>query len=485
MRVFNLFIGLLVIATFPCLLVAYSQVTEVPETPKKIYLKDLSIDQAYRSKSRGLEKNIYDIIYEVNRYQLLLTDESNRNAGFIQNYERLTVDLQKEFVEVSLSRKVIVRRRYESSHPIMDMRLALYELFYGKDFVKKNKDALNKRNQQRMNAIDRLMDKQEKIAAKKKMAPSKTMANKPSKSSSANKTPSPKPTRPEPNKSAKDDGDEESKPPLPSKPEKIKDPKNALKGISKSSSDLNQKKDNSRNREGSRKLKPTPPPSHFNYLKSESSTHTSVHFGYMYLKGENDEIIDTITNLNFITLGGRITKLLKKEGKEGFWANLDYEGRFQLSKNTSSDGGKFDAKLGRRLEGYIGKPVLDRWFGYGGTLSFENVQVGSLKNIGQGLTIANINAFFLGPELRLRGEFLKRELHFFLGYGYAFFHNSSIKSASYTLDKTYLDLTLYNANQWGYGLGLEKFDGIGKRGSSLGNSRFEVYQGTVKVLYQF
>ncbi len=485
MRVFILFIGFLFITTFPCLLVAYSQITEVSGTPKKIYLKDLSIDPIYRPKSRGLEKNIYDIIYEVNRYQLLLTDESNRNAAFIQNYERLTVDLQKDFVEVSLSNKVIVRRRYESSHPIMDMRLALYELFYGKDFVNKNKDALKKRNQQRMNTIDRLMDKQDKIAAKKKTGPNKTRPNPSPKASSTNQSPPVKPNRLESNKSENNDEDEVAKPAVLNKPEKNKDPKNALKGISKSSSDLNQKKDNARNLEGSSKLKTPPPPSHFNFLKSESSTRTSVHFGYMYLKGENDEIIDTITNLNFITLGARITKLLKKEGKDGFWANLDYEGRFQLSKNTSSDGGKFDAKLGRKLEGYMGKPILDRWFGYGGTLSFENVQVGSLKNIGQGLTIANINAFFLGPELRLKGEFLKRELHFFLGYGYAIFHNSSIKSASYTLDKTYLDLTLYNANQWGYGIGLEKFDGIGKRGSLLGNSRFEVYQGTVKVLYQF
>ena len=485
MRVFTFFIGLLFLTAFPCLLVAYSQVTEVPETPKKIYLKDLSIDPLYRPKSRGLEKNIYDIIYEVNRYQLLLTDESNRNAGFIQNYERLTVDLQKDFVEVSLSSKVIVRRRYETSHPIMDMRLALYELFYGKDFVKKNKDALNKRNQQRMNTIDRLMDKQEIIAAKKKGATTKSMPTASPKSSSTKQASPTRPNRSDSNKNANNNDDEAAKAALAPKPEKSKDPKKGLKGLSKSSSDLDQKKDNAKSVEEFKKLKPTPPPSKFNYIKSESSTRTSMHFGYMYLKGENDEIIDTVTNLNFITLGGRMTKLLKKEGKEGFWANLDYEGRFQLSKNISSDGGKFDAKFGRKLEGYIGKPILDRWFGYGGTLSFENVQVGSLKDIGQGLTIANINAFFLGPELRLKAEFLKRELHFFLGYGYAIFHNSNIKSASYTLDKTYFDLTLYNANQWGYGLGFEKLDGIGKRGSVLGNSRFEVYQGTVKVLYQF
>lgn len=465
-------------ATFPCLLVAYSQITEVLETPKKIYLKSLSIDPVYRSKSRGLEKNIYDIIYEVNRYQLLLTDESNRNAGFIQNYERLTVDLQKKFVEVSLSNKVIVRRRYVSSHPIMDMRLALYELFYGKDFVNKNKDALIKRNKQRMKAIDRLMSKQskqskqEKIAAKKSSSPS-TKATSVSSSKPANSTS-------RPSSQAKSFRTENNK-----EENKRKDDKNQLKVKNGSFRDKNQRKKTFIKPEVFKELESSPPPSHFKYINSESTIRTSLHFGYMYLKGENDEIIDTITNLNFITFGGRITKLLKKEGKENFWSNLDYEGRFQLSKNTSGDGGKFDAKLGRKLEGYIGKPILERWFGYGGTLNFENVQIGSLRNIGQGLTIANINAFFLGPELKLRGEFLKREVHFHIGYGYAIFHNSNIKSASYTLDKTYLDLTLYNSNQWGYGIGLEKFDGIGKRGSVLGNSRFVVYQGTIKVLYQF
>jgi hypothetical protein len=534
-KVFNLFIKALLIMTFPCLLVAYSQTP--PSETNKIYLREHSASAKFGDIGNEVEKNSYDVIYEVNKYQLFLTDENNRNSAFIQNYERLTVELLDDYVEVTLSDKIVVRRKYETQIALVDMRLALYELFLGKDYVEKNLEMLKKKSMERIKDIKRLVIKQKAIADRKKESkkeePAKTAVIKnPSLPTQKKPKPADKkipqpvpppvtkketPADPTATKGAETFEDIRKKPKLPNKPEpkKKKEPekkdkkdkkKNDIKPNSDSSKgdgaksnpppkpgkkpdNLNKKnsaQSSDKAAESSSSVFPTPTsaPRAKAYKPGESLTRNSFNVGYTYLKGRNDEIVDTTTSLNFVTLGARMTSLLKKEGTTGFWSNLDYEARIQLSRNTSSDGGKYDVKLGRRIEAYVGDPLLNKMFGFGGTLSFENAQVGSIKALGKGLTLANVNAFFLGPEIRMSGEFFKREVSFFAGYGYAVFNNTNIKKATYTLDKFYFDLSYYNTTRWGFGVRYDHFDGISKRGV-LGNGRFQIMQSTFYVLYQF
>ena len=95
---------MLIWISLQCFLVAYSQSPQDNKLEStKIYLREHTEVSKFKHLDREVQKHSYDVIFEVNKYQLFLTDESNRQAAYIQNYERLTVELSENYVEVTLS----------------------------------------------------------------------------------------------------------------------------------------------------------------------------------------------------------------------------------------------------------------------------------------------------------------------------------------------------------------------------------------------
>ncbi len=487
MKVFSLFfLGFVLSLTLP--MKSHGQTNAIPDQPNKIYLKSTQIDPKFDHLKTQVIKNSFDVVYDVDKFELFLADEQSMKLAYIQKYERLTVVLRTHEVEVTLSEKIVVRRRLEEfSLPLLELRLALYELFLGKQYMEKHGERLSKKSLARIERIQKIVVKQDEIAQKKNVKnksnvpvippppvipkvtppvqalpsaikPEDLSAQKTSTTPEASKGPEvavPKPIETPPVVDPKA-GDDDS----PLKPEILSPQPIEQNPVAKNV-----------------KSKRTS----FKVVNSETENKFSMFFGFSNLKGINNELISTTTELNFINIGGRFTRDLKKKGNTGFWYNLDYEGRFAISKASSTKG--YAVKLGRKIEGHAGTTTLERFFGVGGTFTFENIMIGTVKPPSEGVDLANINAFLLGPELKIKTEFREHKVFFYTGYQMAIFSNSNIKQADYSVAKLYGDLTFMQKEKWGYGVKLENYFISGSR--TFGTSKIQISVMSFNLYYQF
>jgi hypothetical protein len=496
-----------------------AQETGKPNHSGYIYLKDYSLDSKFKALDNQVVKNSFDVIYELNQYDVFFVEEKNKNAGYLKSYQRLSVDMRSQNVEVALKgKKVIIN--YDGNKPLVDLRLALYELFLGKAYVRKNLAELKKRSEERIARLKKLIEKQEAIAAKKenKMKgqipdtsenKDKSKGSKSKKSSSGKNLPDKGVDKelnqlnllqnkksaedvseidPNQNKAAHEkdkngkansDGSKNPSPNL----ENSRDGKNDIdpakdaaalsqldkrypEGIKSRTNSFSNGDSSKYNAKGSR--------------NSKSVTKFRLSLGYGQVKANNTELVNTTTNLNFINIGGRVYGYLVKHEDDGFWNNLDYEGRIIIGKATSTNGQSVN--INRKLDGYIGSPILKNLFGFGGTLTFENIMTGTVVPPYDGIKIADINAFLLGPEIKLRKYYFAHEALLSVGYQMSIFSNSNIKQADYSSSKMYLDLSLLQKKKWGYGFKMEQYSITGSR--PIGTSKIKISTAILNLYYQ-
>jgi hypothetical protein len=495
------------------------------EGPKQIYLKSLTVHPSLKEMGRELEKNAYDVIYSTNKFELYLVDKDTPAPGFLQFYDAFAIKVLPEEVEVTMKGKRVLRRHRGTSSPVLNLRLAMYELLLGENYVLRHQNELIQRSLERMARIKRILEREARkdepdekssvmtepldaaAQAKKKrksplQAPSQSSRvsskledgqeekegeNKSKSSIKRKASKSPTLLRSQP--AYDDDDDDDVDPgyaPEPSADPSVTNapsaPAEVLRPISPPSPVANQTP-----APVAEKLRNTSRPvvKKQKQLVDERSTRLIFTSGISNFQGYHDQIIDTLTTLNFFQLGLQYDNFLIQTDDPGFFSNLDYSFRGGLGIEWPFKKQKYNSTFQRQAEIYAGTPLKESVSGWGGggVLSFQNVQVAALKGFGEGVSLANINAFFLGPELKYLRMLRGWEVLLGLSYQQAIFDNSSLQKADFDLARAHARLSVIRGPR-GLSLEFDRFDGKSAV-SSAGAGTFSITALRANFLYFF
>lgn len=139
---------------------------------KFITIEKINIVKDYKKHTRESKSNIIDVIFESQQYNFRFNKIKNQDKQGAK-VEELKVDIYKDYIVASLDNGKTVRWNIENrKNPIIYLRLALYELFYGKAFVEKHFARLVQNSVKKMKRIKRLSsvakkNKRSKIGRKK------------------------------------------------------------------------------------------------------------------------------------------------------------------------------------------------------------------------------------------------------------------------------------------------------------------------------
>ena len=457
---------------------------KVNESHNKIYLRELTTIPEFNTTRNILEKNIYDVIFESKKYDLYFLDSKGKNSVFISNYERLTVDVSDQEVKVTLSDKVVVKRRLKGiESPVLDLRLALYELFFGKDHIDKNMSKLISRSMSRMKTIKKVASKQEQITMNES-----TKNELKAVESLEIKNPSPKLNNKDKNEKSNHLGGGviSSKSISTNKidpiTESLKDLKSDINNDTevKKSAETNLLKNEPLPIKDMSKLpvkgiKTTP------VFEAERKFLLTTTAGVVNYKAEYSELATTTTTLNFYAMAIIAQSRLSKEFQgDSFFSQFDYELSLQLFQPKKID--QFEAPKGRKIFASLMSPHYKEGLAGGIFLSHENSQLITLRDINQGLELVDINFIYAGPELHFdfsKGNYL---FNIIARYKYGLMANSDFK-ADYNSNATAFESRVSAFKHWGMNLKFEKSAISSSRKLSTGKATTDLLE--IAISYKF
>ncbi len=456
----------------------------------KIYLRELSMISKFNPIRAIIEKNIYDVIFQTKKYDLYLLDTNNKNSVFISNYERLTVELFDQEVKVTLSDKIVVIRRYEGIEtPILDLRLALYELFFGKNHLKLNKSKIMTDSMKRMEKIKKIAERQKLI----KEQDQKTETTPKVAESLQIKNPSPRDKSKDSKQTPAQSISNEPKPKNP-KVFSINQTKNqgVVPNEAKTAVDSNpisqeeKKKDESKNQpveikpsvfKAVGKINPvkkkTTPPIERKFILSTTA-------GFVNYTANYAELATTVTNLNFYAMAIIAQSRLAEDNKGDFFDHLDYEISLQLLQPKTTD--KFEAPRGKRFFASAMTPHYDKGFAAGFFSSYENYQLVTLREINQGLELVDINFLFLGPEIHFDFELKNYSFNLLGRYKYGLMASSDFE-ADYQGSAMVFESNISTRKHWGLNIKYEKAAMTSSRKQGTGKASADLLQ--LAISYKF
>lgn len=455
----------------------------------KIYLRQLSTISKFDSIRTVVEKNIYDVIFQTKKYNLYLLDTKNRNSVFISNYERLTVELFDQEVKVTLSDKIVVIRRYEGIEtPILDLRLALYELFFGKNHLKLNKSKIMTDSMKRMEKIKKIAEKQQLIKNQDQKTETPKVAE-----SLQIKNPSPnvKPkdsNQAQTNSASNEPKSTNSKGVLKTQTKNQDPGPNEAKtaAASDSISKEEKKKDESKNPPVEVKPSVFKPLVKLNPVKKKTEPPVERKFilsttaGFVNYTANYAELATTVTNLNFYAMAIIAQSRLAEDNKGDFFDQLDYELSLQLLQPKTTD--KFEAPRGKKFFGSVMTPHYDKGLSAGFFSSYENYQLVTLREINQGLELVDVNILFLGPEIHFDFDLKNYSFNFIGRYKYGLMASSDFE-ADYQASAMVFESNISTRKHWGLNLKYEKAAINSSRKQGNGKASADLLQ--LAVSYKF
>ncbi len=435
-----------------------------------------------------VEKNIYDVIFETKKYDLYLLDTNNKSSVFISNYERLTVELFDQEVKVTLSDKIVVVRRYEGIEtPILDLRLALYELFFGKNHLKLNKSKLMTDSLSRMKKIKKIAEKQGLIQEQEKKD------NEPKAVESLQiKNPSLNAKSKDSVKKQKDTASEKNKATTSSAALQTKgnqEDSNTTKKNDSSHVTSNQaEKKTEENKSQLNEVKPSQvkPIAKLNPTKKKTTPPIERKFilsttaGFVNYTANYAELATTVTNLNFYAMAIIAQSRLAEDNKGDFFDQLDYEISLQLLQPKTTD--KFEAPRGKRFFASAMTPHYDKGFAAGFFSSYENYQLVTLREINQGLELVDINFLFLGPEIHFDFELKNYSFNLLGRYKYGLMASSDFE-ADYQGSAMVFESNISTRKHWGLNIKYEKAAMTSSRKQGTGKASADLLQ--LAISYKF
>lgn len=475
------------VSLFAALLLFWAPAKAELGARQKIYVRNWLVDEHHRERRGLIKKNTYDVIYELNRHQLYLVSERQKFSAFIQEYERLTVEVAQSFVEVTLSDKLVVRRYYRSTEsPLLEVRLALYELFLGRrEFLRREK-SLREESLRRMELLEKVEARQQALAQREK--PPRAEPEQLRIPNPARRVPAPPASAESPQASGTASAEESAQPeeetkatasfadvkPTPSAATPAPPPKTSATPSERvpvtatavaapaaeivtaaakpNPSDAAKKPSTSLSSPSkpSAKSSTAPPPASARAQKPRAASPAAGargerEQGYTLLAGfwnfhaASDDIIKTSTNLSYVLLGARWFSRLKDPGSsEGFWNGLDYEAEVSVARAIETD--NYEVGLAKNVRLTATQSFLDG-FGLGASVSYETAHVGLLRDIGQGLAMMENQLLVAGPELRYRQALFRRSFAWALRYQQVVFQKNAPPVYEFSGNKLALSLS--------------------------------------------
>lgn len=471
-------------------------------TKGRIYVRSWDIDPSVKVSPRLIYKNTYDVIYETRKYELYLVNESAKDNPFISNYERLSVNLGTNQIEVSLSEKSVVRKRTNDRTTLLELRLALYELFLGRRYVIQNETELRKNSLKRMEMLERL-EKKQQLANAQDASSSKNITSlikskdqlkeKSAETSSENTTES-------------GDDNQENSDSKNLKNSALKS-KESIEKLSKAENPKESADTSTNQTKAEENLSPSPNSNDSQTKEAVTNSEIAINnqentsskdevdivdspaekdsfilgfLGYSSFEGENKEIITTKTNFEYLSAGLRWTNEITKEASKGFFANLDEELRLLYRKSIGNS--QYDIPSGRQIEFYMGAPLLGGGISIGVSGTYETTSFAAIKGITQGIKVVELSELLIGPEIKFLLNRSRFRIQGYIGHQIPIATNANIQ-ADVELHKTQFEIDALDSSNWGLGIRYERYDIALKR--TLWNSKVNPDQITVMMFMRF
>ena len=403
-----------------------------------LFWEDIQLSNPLASKKQVLKKHAVNIVFQAQRFQLILPGYHNTNPHSLDSAKSLTSKISgslKDYtIEVSMNNlksgiieKIVTRKKNYSL--IKDYRLALYELLYGKDFVQKNKQQLLKEANQSKKNIQQLLNQsnQQGSVKNKNDESSKSENSKPDiqinkEAQNQVQSENQRKTEKQASPTAKDlentknnnkaqiasDSDEDNK-----KNESTQNEKNKKDGSNES---LDQESNSSTSKVSD--SSDSPGSDEINIQNYDNTSHFSVGVNTAAHQASSNNLVNVTTNLLFILLSGSYEmNLISDSNHFRFLANA--EAGFPIE----TDGYQVGLTYLGRIEGQK-RNVFQNIF-LGGHIQYDTLPFVILKGLNQGLVLNHNKTIWIGGTLGYKTSVLGHDFEVILRPAKSFIIQSS------------------------------------------------------------